>query len=118
MKVLVIALIMCASAALAGDYEIEREKAYGDAMVISVIRGDISTCAIIGTQTANIMVRRLNGESMSAQMNEPNMAFFHYVIKDAYSQPFYQTVDMKKQLVRDFRERYELECYTILGANG
>lgn len=118
MKVLVIALTMCANSATANEYENERERAYGDAVVIASIRGDTSPCAVIGLQTANIMVRRLNGEPMSEQMNEPNLAFFHFVIRDAYSQPFYRTVEVKKQLVRDFRERYELECYTILGSNG
>lgn len=64
------------------------------------------------------MVNRLNGAVMSEQMAEPNLEFFHYVIRDAYKQPFYRTLDMKKQLVRDFRERYEVECYDALGAAG
>jgi hypothetical protein len=118
MKTLTIALALFASTAVADEYEAERERAYGDAVVISSIKGDKSPCAVIGVQVANVMVQRLNGEPMSKQMNEPNLAFFHFVIRDAYSQPFYQTTEMKKQLVRDFRERYELECYEILGFNG
>lgn len=118
MKTSLIALVLSASPALAASYETERDRAYADAMVISGIRGDISPCAIIGTQTANVMVRRLNGEAMSEQMGEPNLPFIHFVIRDAYSQPFYQSLEGKKQLVRDFRERYELECYQILGSSG
>jgi hypothetical protein len=102
----------------AADYRDARDQAYLDAMVISTIRGDASACAVIGSQVSDIMVKRLNGQAMSGQMAEPNLAFFHFVIRDAYKQPFYQSVEMKKALVRDFRERYEVECYDVLGASG
>ena len=55
---------------------------------------------------------------MSSQMAEPNFPFFHFVIRDAYAQPYYVTGKMQAGLVREFRERYEVECYSILGFNG
>lgn len=113
-----IASVFSASTAWAGTYETERDKAYADAFVIANIKGNTTACAVIGTQVANIMVARLNGEAMSAQMAAPNLEFFHFVIRDAYKQPFYQSLGMKKGLVRDFRERYEVECYDTLGSAG
>ena len=115
---LAIALVLAGSKANAGPYETARDEAYADAFVIAGIKGNTTPCAIIGTQVANIMVHRLNGKAMSEQMSEPNFEFFHFVIRDAYKQPFYQTPEVKKRLVRDFRERYEVECYVILGGAG
>lgn len=100
------------------EYIKARDEAYSDATVRSVIKGNISACSIIGIEVSNIMVRRLNGEAMSVQMSEPNLPFYHFVIKDAYSQEFYRTDEMKMSLVREFREKYELECYGSLGSNG
>ena len=118
MKVLIAVLIGFGASAHADSYDSAREAAYSDALVIASIKGESSPCGIIGTQVANIMVRRLNGAAMSDQMNEPNLVFIRFVIRDAHQQPFYQSLDMKKQLVRDFRERYELECYNTLSSGG
>lgn len=101
----------------AGEYENARDQAYSDAMVISVIK-NLSTCAIIGIQVEQIMLKRLNGTPMSTQMAEPNLTFFSFVIRDAYKQPFYETPKVQAQLVREFRERYEVECYDVLGSAG
>jgi hypothetical protein len=51
-------------------------------------------------------------------MAEQNFEFYKIVVRDAYSRPFYQNVDMKRQLVRDFREHYERECYQVIGWKG
>lgn len=118
MRLIVIVAALFGTVAHAGEYEDARDSAYQDAMAIAVIKGGTSTCAIVGTQVSNIMVSRLNGTAMSAQMAEPNLPFFQYVIRDAYKQPFYRTEDMRKQLLRDFRERYESECYETLGSAG
>ena len=110
--------ILSASIASAKTYDAARDEAYADAFVIAGIKGNTTACAVIGIQVANVMVSRLNGIPMSEQMAEPNFEFFHFVIRDAYKQPFFRTPDMQKQLVRDFRERYEVECYDILGSAG
>ncbi len=111
-------ICIAATGAMAGPYEASRDEAYADAFVIAGIKRNVSACAVIGTQVANIMVKRLNGQAMSEQMSEPNLEFFHFVIRDAYKQPFYRTREMQEQLVRDFRERYEVECYDVLGSSG
>ena len=116
--IVTIAGIFLASTAVAGNYEDARDQAYSEAFTMAVIKGSSSACAEIGVQVANVMVSRLNGEAMSEQMSEPNFEFFHFVIRDAYKQPFFRTSEMKAQLVRDFRERYEVECYEVLGSAG
>lgn len=102
----------------AKDYDQARSEAYQDAMVISVIGKKLSPCAVIGSQVSEVMVKRLQGVAMSEQMAEPNFEFFHFVIRDAYTQPFFETSEMKERLVRDFREKYEVECFDVLGSEG
>lgn len=111
-------LSLAAATAHAGQYEDARDEAYFDAMVISGIKKDVSPCAVIGSQVAQIMANRLQGEAMSVQMARPDFKFFGYVIRDAYKQPFYETAEAQGQLMRAFRERYEVECYDVLGERG
>lgn len=114
-----LAVVVSGGTALANpSYEDAREQAYADAMAIAHIKGGTSTCAVIGEQVKAIMLIRFSGMAMSEQLSEPNYPFFHYVIRDAYKQPFYSTRNMQAQAVRDFRERYENECYDALGFSG
>lgn len=116
--VALIGFAILASGVHAGTYEEARDQAYADAWVIAGIRGDTSPCGFIGMSVSSVMVRRLNGTPMSEQMSEPDFEFYRFVIRDAYNQAFYQTTEYQLQLVRDFRERYERECYHILEMAG
>jgi hypothetical protein len=117
MRVIAMIAALSATAAHAGPYEDARNEAYAQASVIAEQR-DGSTCAIIGFQARTIMAIRLDGMSMSDQMGPSPDPFIFYLIRDAYSRPFYRTPDLRQQLLRDFREKYESECYGLLGIEG
>ena len=81
----------------------------------SAYAGPESLCPDIGDRAEEVMTFRQNNERMSEVMKKANGSdIIRQLVIAAYARPLMQVQENKNQMIIDFRNQTELECYTIL----
>lgn len=80
-------------------------------------------CPIMGETAANIMTARQNEapisdmrETLLAGISNPDLrTFFDAMILNAYKKPAYRTQAVQAKVIAEYRNEWELSCYTLIG---
>jgi hypothetical protein len=71
-------------------------------------------CPVIGTLAESIMRNRQDGIAMSAALNASPLPLAQTMVTMAYGETRWHTASSKARAVQDFRDFWELSCYTNL----